>query len=214
MDTTQLERQGFALVPAFIAADECDAIIEMYDREDLFRKTIHMERYRFGAGEYKYFTYPLPGRIAEIRREIYPLLAPIASRWTGQALPANHDDFLAICRDHGQTEPTVLILKYGPGGHNTLHQDLYGEIYFPFQLVLFLNEPGVDYTGGEFVLTEQVPRAQTKANVWQPRKGDMLVFTTRFRPGPKGKVNVKHGVSPLHSGTRHTLGIIFHDAAS
>jgi hypothetical protein len=182
-----------------------------------------MERYRFGAGEYKYFSYPLPSLINDIRQTVYPHIAPIANKWMevlhlDQRFPATHEALRKRCHDHKQVHPTVLILQYGKGGFNTLHQDLYGDIYFPMQLVLFLSEPGDDYTGGEFVLTEQIPRAQSKAIVLSPRRGDMLLFTTNFRPakGSKGyyRVNMKHGVSPVHTGQRYTLGIIFHDALS
>jgi hypothetical protein len=218
-----MHSRGYAQIKNMLGKKECEALIRSYDDVDGYRKTISMERYRFGLGEYKYFRYPLPGLITEIRETMYRHIAPIANRWmqvlkTGDAFPATHRGLRELCTEHGQTRPTVLILKYGPGGFNTLHQDLYGEIYFPMQLVLFLNEPEEDYTGGEFVLTEQIPRAQSKANVIRPHRGDMLLFTTSFRPakGKKGyyRVNMKHGVSPLHSGHRHTLGIIFHDAVS
>jgi hypothetical protein len=180
-----------------------------------------MERYRFGLGEYKYFDYPLPYLIQEIRTSIYSKLAPITNAWM-KALnietifPKTHQELLKQCHDNDQLKATVLILKYGKGGFNTLHQDLYGDVYFPIQIVLFLSEPDEDYTGGEFVLTQQTPRAQSKAVVLKPKKGDVLVFTTNFRPvkGTKGyyRVNMKHGVSEVHSGERCTLGIIFHDA--
>ncbi len=220
--TSEMHAQGYAIVPGVLTAAECNALIGSYNAVDNYRKTISMERYRFGIGEYKYYKYPLPQLINDIRQTVYPYIAPIANQWMqvlhiATRFPAEHEALKKLCHDHGQQLPTVLILKYGKDGFNTLHQDLYGEIYFPMQVVLFLNEPGEDYTGGEFVLTEQIPRAQSKANVLQPRRGDMLVFTTNFRPvkGSKGyyRVNMKHGVSPLHSGNRHTLGIIFHDAA-
>jgi hypothetical protein len=181
-----------------------------------------MERYRFGLGEYKYFNYPLPGIIEKLRQDIYPKLAPIANNWMrilniDKQYPATLPELLEQCHQHHQTRATPLILKYGKGGYNTLHQDLYGDIYFPMQLVLFLDEPGTDYEGGEFVLIEQKPRAQSRAIVLKPHKGDMLIFTTNFRPvkGSKGyyRVNMKHGVSEVTSGQRHTLGIIFHDAS-
>jgi hypothetical protein len=216
-----LHTQGYALVSNVLYKKECDELIESYNADNAYRKTITMERYRFGLGEYKYFQYPLPGLITAIRQTVYPYLAPVANQWMevlniDNRFPATHEALKKLCHDQGQTKPTVLILKYGKNGFNTLHQDLYGEIYFPMQLVLFLNEPEEDYTGGEFVLTEQIPRAQSKANVLRPKRGDMLLFTTNFRPskGSKGyyRVNMKHGVSPLHSGHRHTLGIIFHDA--
>ncbi|GAA0562363.1 2OG-Fe(II) oxygenase [Chitinophaga japonensis] len=218
-----MHRQGYAVIPHVLTRKECDILVESYHTDHLYRKTISMERYRFGAGEYKYFRYPLPALIEDIRQTVYPYLAPIANKWMevlgmAQRFPPDHAALQARCHQQGQTQPTVLILQYGEGGFNTLHQDLYGDIFFPMQLVLFLDEAGQDYTGGEFVLTEQVPRAQSKANVLQPRRGDMLLFTTSFRPakGSKGyyRVHMKHGVSPLRSGRRHTLGIIFHDALS
>jgi hypothetical protein len=218
-----LDGQGYAVSPGVLTKRECAALIRSYTEDDLYRKTISMERYRFGAGEYKYFRYPLPPLLQEIRQTVYPYLAPIANGWM-KALkeerhyPATLDALLKRCREHQQVNPTLLILQYGEGGFNTLHQDLYGDIYFPLQLVLFLNEPGEDYTGGEFVLTEQIPRAQSKAIVLSPKRGDLLFFTTRSRPvkGTKGyyRVNMKHGVSPLRSGQRHTAGIIFHDATN
>lgn len=220
--TTDLNQKGYALLPGFLPENECKKLIEQYDQPELYRKTITMERYRFGQGEYKYFNYPLPDLLQVIRETTYPMLAAVANQWM-QALGLNQQfpDSLAalqeLCLQHQQVKPTVLILKYGPGGYNTLHQDLYGEVFFPIQLVLFLNEPEVEYTGGEFILIQQTPRAQSKAIVLKPRKGDMLLFTTNFRPvkGTRGyyRVNMKHGVSEVISGNRHTLGIIFHDAA-
>jgi hypothetical protein len=219
--TGQMNEKGYALVSRFLPSQSCDELISNYNNSDLYRKTIIMERHSFGLGEYKYFKYPLPDLIQIIRRAIYPKLAPIANVWMKalnieRYFPDTLDDLQKVCRDHNQTKPTVLILKYGKGGHNTLHQDLYGEIFFPFQLVLFLNEPDVDYTGGEFVLTEQIPRAQSKAIVLKPPKGDMLIITTNFRPvkGSKGyyRAQMKHGVSEVHNGERHVLGIIFHDS--
>jgi len=218
-----MNEKGFALVERFLTGKDCEDLLHNYNNMHAYRKTIVMERYRFGLGEYKYFNYPLPGLIQTIRQDVYPNIAPIANSWMNmlgieKQFPGSFADLQTLCHNNGQTEPTVLILKYGKGGHNTLHQDLYGEIYFPMQLVLFLNEPGIDYTGGEFVLIQQTPRAQSKAIVLQPKKGDMLLFTTQFRPvkGSKGcyRVNIKHGVSELHKGERHTLGIIFHDALS
>ena len=217
-----LNDTGYALVNNILTADECNNLVNQYDDPSLYRKTIVMERYRFGLGEYKYFNYPLPGIIQQLRQDIYPRLAPTANNWMkvlniNTHFPASLAELLEECHQHQQNRPTPLILRYGKGGYNTLHQDLYGVIYFPMQLVLFLDEPGVDYDGGEFVLIEQRPRAQSKAIVLKPRKGDMLLFTTNFRPvkGSKGyyRVNMKHGVSELTSGRRHTLGIIFHDAA-
>jgi len=221
--TESLHARGYAVVPEVLTCVECDSLIQKYSDEELYRKTIVMERYRFGLGEYKYFNYPLPELIRNIRQTIYPKLAPIANKWMqvlniNTSFPDSFDGLMKLCRANGQDKPTALILKYGPGGFNTLHQDLYGEIYFPMQAVLFLNEPNKDFEGGEFVLVEQIPRAQSKAIVLKPRKGDMLIFTTNFRPvkGSKGyyRCNMKHGVSEVISGNRHTLGIIFHDALS
>jgi len=210
-------------MPGFLDDDTCRHLLHDYDNAPLYRKKIVMERYRFGLGEYKYFKYPLPYLLQTIREEVYTRVCPIANNWMDmlgieKKFPVSYSEMQDNCFSNGQTEPAVLILKYGKGGHNTLHQDLYGEVYFPLQLVIFLNEPSIDYTGGEFVLLQQMPRAQSRAIVLQPRKGDMLLFTTRFRPvkGSKGyyRVQMKHGVSELHRGERHTLGIIFHDAQS
>jgi uncharacterized protein len=215
----QLDNTGYALAEKTLNPDECDQLIQIYAHDNLYRKTIVMERYRFGLGEYKYFKYPLPGIMEQLRHTVYPRIAPIANNWMtvlniDKRFPNTLDDLLQECHAHGQTRPTPLILQYGKGGYNTLHQDLYGELFFPMQAVLFLDE---DYEGGEFVLIEQRPRAQSKAIVLKPRKGDMLIFTTNFRPvkGSKGyyRVNIKHGVSEVKAGKRHTLGIIFHDAA-
>ncbi|RBL90916.1 prolyl 4-hydroxylase subunit alpha [Chitinophaga flava] len=218
-----LHDKGFSIVENILSAEECKQLISNYTTPDIYRKTISMERYRFGSGEYKYFKYPLSSLITAIRQTVYSHIAPVANKWMevlqiDKTFPANHETLLQQCKAAGQDKPTILILKYGPGGFNTLHQDLYGDIFFPMQIVLFLNEPGEDYTGGEFVLTEQIPRAQSKATVLKPRRGDMLIFTTNFRPtkGSKGyyRVNMKHGVSEVTNGNRHTLGIIFHDALS
>ena len=215
--------KGYALVPGFLQSQYCKELISEYTNTDLYRKTITMERHRFGLGEYKYFRYPLPELIQTIRREIYPKLVPIANTWMKvlnleRQFPDNFDELQRLCHENKQTKPTVLILKYGKGGHNTLHQDLYGDIFFPFQLVFFLNEPDDDYTGGEFVLTQQIPRAQSKAIVLRPHRGDLLIITTNFKPikGSKGyyRAQMRHGVSEVHDGERHVLGIIFHDAQS
>ncbi|HEY4198005.1 MAG TPA: 2OG-Fe(II) oxygenase [Mucilaginibacter sp.] len=217
----QLNDHGYALVNKVLKDTECENLVQQYDDNKLYRKTITMERYRFGLGEYKYFNYPLTGIIQQLRETIYPYLAPVANSWMrvlniDKQFPPNLAELLEQCQAQNQTRPTPLILKYGEGGYNTLHQDLYGEVYFPVQTVLFLNEPGKDYTGGEFVLVEQRPRAQSKAIVLKPGKGDMLIFSTNFRPvkGSKGyyRMNMKHGVSEVTAGKRHTLGIIFHDA--
>lgn len=221
--TEDMNEKGYSILPGVLSSRQCEELIDDYDNANAYRKTVVMERYRFGLGEYKYFNYPLPGLIQMIRETVYPQLAPIANSWMkvlniDKEFPVTFSELQTLCHNNNQTKPTVLILKYGKGGHNTLHQDLYGEIFFPIQVVLFLNEPGDDYTGGEFVLTQQTPRAQSKAIVLKPRKGDMLLFTTNFRPvkGSKGyyRVNMKHGVSEVQEGERHTLGIIFHDALS
>jgi uncharacterized protein len=221
--TEEMNEKGYASMSRFFPVQYCEELIAEYDNSDLYRKSITMEKHHFGLGEYKYFKYPLPDLIQTLRRAIYPKLAPIANTWMKvlnieRRFPDNFDELQKLCLDNNQTKPTVLILKYGKGGHNTLHQDLYGNIFFPIQLVLFLNEPDDDYTGGEFVLTQQTPRAQSKAIVLRPRKGDMLIFTTNFRPvkGNKGyyRAQMKHGISEVHNGDRHTLGIIFHDALS
>jgi len=218
-----LNSTGHQLFKSVFSNEVCNALIDGYDNSRLYRKTIVMERYRFGLGEYKYMKYPLPELIETLRRSVYERLSPLANRWMealkiDQRFPNSHTDFKLLCQDNGQTKPTVLILKYGPGGHNTLHQDLYGDVFFPIQAVIFLSEPKEDYTGGEFVLTEQTPRAQSRPIVLQPKKGDMLLFTTNFRPvkGSKGyyRSNMKHGFSEVHHGSRYTLGIIFHDAIS
>lgn len=217
----EMHAHGYTVIPGLAPHNLCHELISNYDDAGMYRKTITMERYRFGLGEYKYFTYPLPALIGEIRARVYEKLVPIARTWMKvlnipATYPDTFDTFRELCHANHQVKPTVLILKYGEGGHNTLHQDLYGELFFPIQLVLFLNEPDADYTGGEFVLTQQTPRAQSKAIVLKPRKGDLLIFTTNFRPvqGTKGyyRVQMKHGVSEVRSGERHTLGIIFHDA--
>jgi hypothetical protein len=219
--TEELHKKGYVLIPEFLKEDECNQIIRNYHHTEAYRKTVVMERYRFGQGEYKYFSYPLPDLIQQLREALYSKLAPVAEHWmtalgVAQQFPVEHNRLLEHCHQNGQLLPTVLILKYGKGGFNTLHQDLYGDIYFTMQAVVMLNNPEIDYTGGEFVLTEQVPRAQSKAIVLKPGKGDLLVFTTNFRPvkGSKGyyRANMKHGVSEVTSGERHSLGIIFHDA--
>lgn len=218
-----MHEKGFSIIPKLLTDDQCTELINEYKNPNIYRKTVVMERYRFGLGEYKYFNYPLPNLVQTIRESVYPKLAPIANAWMkvlniDTVFPDTHQQLLEQCNANNQKKATVLILKYGKGGHNTLHQDLYGDVYFPVQTVLFLNEPDQDFSGGEFVLTQQTPRAQSKAIVLKPKKGDMLIFTTNFRPvkGTKGyyRVNMKHGVSEIHSGVRHTLGIIFHDALS
>ena len=221
--TSDMHQKGYAVVPGFLSEAQCNDLIGQYDNPTAYRKTVVMERYRFGAGEYKYFDYPLPDIIQRIRETLYPKLAPIANEWMqmlniDKRFPDDFKNLQAECHASGQLKPTALILKYGKGGFNTLHQDLYGEVYFPIQSVFVLNSPNVDFEGGEFVLTEQVPRAQSKAIVLKPNKGDMVIFTTNFRPvkGSRGyyRANMRHGVSEVQSGQRHAVGIIFHDATS
>jgi hypothetical protein len=218
--TTKLHDTGFAVVPNVLNRTECGDLIAAYDADNMYRKTVTMERYRFGLGEYKYFQYPLPALITIMREKVYSEIVGVANRWMHELnidsrFPDTHQAMKLLCHQHGQQKPTVLILKYGEGGFNTLHQDLYGDIYFPMQIVFMLDQVHEDYTGGEFVITEQIPRAQSKANVLTPNRGDMIIFATNFRSarGNKGhhRISMKHGVSPLHSGRRHSLGIIFHD---
>lgn len=218
-----LNEKGYAVVPEFFTSDECNTLASLYDDASLFRKTVVMERHRFGLGEYKYFNYPLPHTIATVRGSIYPFLSAVANTWMkalniNTVFPKELETLHEQCRANNQMKPTVLILKYGTGGFNTMHQDIYGDVYFPIQAVVMLSQPGEDYTGGEFVLTEQVPRAQSKAIVLKPNKGDMLIFTTNFRPAKGSKdyyrANMKHGISEVHSGKRMAIGIIFHDAVT
>lgn len=219
----ELNQKGYAIISEFLSKEYCKTLLALYDQPEGYRKKVVMARHRFGLGEYKYFDYPLPDLIQTIRTKVYQHLVPTANFWMralriGKSFPSTLYDLRKLCLENHQDKPTPLILRYGKGGFNTLHQDIYGEVYFPMQLVLFLNEPGLDYEGGEFVLIQLTPRAQSKAIVLTPRKGDMLIFATNFRP-VKGnnryyRVVMKHGVSELHSGKRHTLGIIFHDAQS
>jgi uncharacterized protein len=215
-----VDKTGFAQISGLLSNDECIDLQSIYT-DDIYRSTINMERYRFGKGEYKYFNYPLPGIIQQLRTELYESLAPLANNWM-RALgietiyPLKHEEFLGQCKTARQLRPTPLILRYETGGYNTLHQDLYGEVYFPFQVVIVLTQPNVDHHGGELVFVEQLPRAQSKAEVISPGQGDAVIFTTNFRPvqGSRGyyQAKMKHGVSPIRSGSRMALGIIFHDA--
>ncbi|HKG06116.1 MAG TPA: 2OG-Fe(II) oxygenase [Pedobacter sp.] len=218
-----MHEKGYAIVPDFLSGPECEMLKTIYRQNEYYRKTVVMEHYRFGIGEYKYFNYPLPDIIQTIRQQTYPLLAPIANTWMHvlnikTQFPDTFQAFQELCHADGQLKPTALILKYGQGGYNTLHQDLYGSVYFPIQTVLFLSQEDEDFTGGEFVLIQQTPRAQSEAIVLKLKKGDMLIFTTNYRPvkGTKGyyRVNMKHGVSKVQSGERYVLGIIYHDALS
>lgn len=217
-----LNQTGLAHIPSLLTTNECAELISGYSNQDLFRSVINMERYRFGKGEYKYYRYPLLPRIAQIRTIFYLPLAQLANQWmrslgSETRYPELHDTFLEQCHAAGQVRPTPLILKYESGGYNTLHQDLYGEVYFPFQVVVPLTGPGRDHEGGQLVFVEQLPRAQSRATVVSPRQGDAVILTTNFRPvqGTRGwyRARMKHGVSVVTSGTRYACGIIFHDAA-
>jgi uncharacterized protein len=218
---TSLGEFGYALTPAFLTPEECAMLISLYSSTSAFRSHIIMARYRFGRGDYKYFEYPLPPLVHQLREHSYRYLAPIANQWNRalgvrDVFPAKHADLLAICEKKEQTRPTPLLLHYEAGDFNCLHQDLYGEVAFPLQMTCFLNQPGIDYEGGEFVLVEQQPRAQSKAEVITPRQGQMLIFATRSRPvkGSRGyyRVSLRHGVSRITRGTRFALGVIYHDA--
>jgi hypothetical protein len=219
--TDALDARGFAAIGSVLTDAECNALARLYSDDAKFRSHIIMARHGFGRGEYKYFTYPLPDLVAELREAVYPRLAPIANRWAElmtqtQRFPPELSAMLKRCHDAGQTRPTPLLLKYGPDDYNCLHQDLYGEHVFPMQVVLCLDEPGVDFEGGEFVVVEQRPRMQSKAEIVPLRKGEGAVFAVSHRPhqGTKGpyRVNLKHGVSRIRRGQRHSCGIIFHDA--
>lgn len=216
-----LNAHGCAVLDKLLTPKECRQLAALYQNDDGFRSRVVMARHGFGKGEYKYFSYPLPDLIARLRTALYPPLAAIANDWNARMAldtryPDKHADFLALCHEAGQTRPTPLLLQYGPGDYNCLHQDLYGELAFPLQATILLSEPGRDFTGGEFALTEQRPRMQSRVEVVPLRQGDAVVFAVHHRPveGTRGtyRVQMRHGVSRLRSGRRHTLGIIFHDA--
>jgi len=216
-----IDARGNAILERVLSADECRTLAALYPEDDLFRSRVVMSRHGFGRGEYKYFNYPLPEIIAELRTAIYSRLAPIANRWnTAMGIdvryPEVHARFLQRCHNAGQLRPTPLLLQYGEGDYNCLHQDLYGEHVFPIQVTILLSEPTKDFTGGEFILTEQRPRMQSRPEVVPLRQGDGVAFAVHHRPvqGTRGfyRVNLRHGVSRVRSGHRHTLGIIFHDA--
>jgi hypothetical protein len=218
----ELDEQGWAILPGLVSASGCDALANMYEQDGLFRSRVVMARHGFGKGEYRYFAYPLPGAVEKLRSGLYPHLATIANGWQDRLgkpahFPDSHAEYLARCHAAGQARPTPLLLRYGPGDYNCLHQDLYGAEVFPLQVAVLLAQPGTDFTGGEFVLTEQRPRQQSRAMVVPLARGDGVVFAVNSRPvkGSRGDYSVKmrHGVSRLHTGQRHTLGIIFHDAA-
>lgn len=217
-----LNEKGYALIKGILSKEECEHLSGLYSDSYLYRNTINMQRYRFGKGEYKYFNYPLPPTLQVLREELYQPLSSIANEWMQKlsltvSYPQIHQQLIDTCKMHQQNRPTPLILRYEAGGFNTLHQDLYGDIYFPFQVVLALTQHGRDFEGGQFVLTEQIPRAQSKAEVLTPDQGDAVIFTTNFRPvkGTKGyyRANMKHGISEVKSGVRYAMGIIFHDAS-
>lgn len=218
---SELDAHGGAILKALLPPAACAALAGLYAKDDGFRSRVVMDRHGFGRGEYRYFSYPLPALVAELRSTIYPLLAPIANRWNaamGNAVryPATHAGFIERCHAAGQQRPTPLLLQYGVGDYNCLHQDLYGEHVFPLQVAILLSAPGRDFSGGEFVLTEQRPRMQSRVEVVPLHQGDAVVFAVYQRPvqGARGshRVNLRHGVSRVRSGHRHTLGIIFHDA--
>ena len=217
----QLDTQGAALLPGLLGTEECAALSALYADSGLFRSRVVMARHGFGRGEYQYFSYPLPDLVAALRTALYPRLAPIANRWntamnSAVRYPEEHAAFIERCHAAGQRRPTPLLLQYGVDDYNCLHQDLYGEHVFPIQLAILLSQPGRDFSGGEFVLTEQRPRMQSRAEVVPLQQGDAVAFAVHHRPvqGTRGsyRVTMRHGVSRLRSGRRHTLGIIFHDA--
>jgi uncharacterized protein len=216
-----LELDGFAALPPILSPRECRELTTMYEVRERFRSRIDMARFRFGIGEYKYFALPLPPVVAELRNSLYPYVVPVANDWMKVlrmplSFPDCLDDFLERCRRAGQAKPTPLLLRYEAGGYNCMHQDLYGELAFPLQFTFMLSQSGVDYTGGEFLLLEQRPRAQSKCEAINLKQGAAILFATRFRPirGARGfyRVNVRHGISRVIHGCRYALGIIFHDA--
>jgi uncharacterized protein len=216
-----LNAQGSAIVERLLSPNECESIASLYPRDDIFRSHIVMGRHGFGRGEYKYFNYPLPGLIENLRTAVYPRLAPIANEWNAAMsidvrFPESHAEFIVRCHEAGQVRPTPLLLQYKTDDYNCLHQDLYGEHVFPLQFAILLSEPERDFTGGEFVMTEQRPRMQSRPIVVPLRQGDGVVFAVHYRPvkGARGvyRVNLRHGVSRIRSGHRSTVGIIFHDA--
>jgi hypothetical protein len=217
----QLDAAGHAVTPPLLDAAECAELAARFDDDGYFRATVDMARHRFGDGRYRYFDHPLPEPVAELRRALYARLAPIANAWAGllpgePEFPLEHDELLARCRAAGQERPTPLLLRYGAGDWNALHQDLYGEVFFPFQAVTVLSRAGVDFAGGQFVLLEQRPRAQSRAHVVDPPQGAFVIFPTRVRPqaGARGhhRVALRHGVATVTRGQRTALGVIFHDA--
>jgi len=218
----QLIDKGYTKVDSILDDSQCEQLKASYSINKIYRKTVNMQQYRFGLGEYKYYNYPLPDLLQRLRESLYTQLVPVANAWMSAlkqdvVYPSCHFEFRKRCEQQSQNLATPLILKYTAGGFNTLHQDLYGEVYFPIQVVFNLSQPGVDYEGGELVLTQQIPRAQSQAKVLNPKKGDMIIFSTNYRPeqGTRGyyRVIMKHGVSEVTKGNRYALGIIFHDAS-
>jgi len=217
-----LDETGNASIVSLLTPAECRVTAGWYANEALFRSKVVMAKHGFGRGEYKYFSYPLPPMVAALRGELYPQLAAVANRWNEQLrartrYPSTHPEFLARCHEVGQTRPTPLMLQYAVGDYNCLHQDLYGECIFPLQVAILLSQPGDDFTGGEFIITEQRPRMQSRAEVVPLQQGDAVILAVHHRPvqGARGtyRVNLRHGVSRIRSGHRHTLGVIFHDAS-
>lgn len=217
-----LRERGYATLPPILTAAECAGLIGLYEHRERFRNRIDMTRFRYGVGEYKYFSYPLLPLVEDLRMKLYPRVAPIANEWMEalqieQTYPATSAEFLARCHEAGQTRPTPLMLRYEAGGYNCLHQDLYGAIVFPFQFAFMLSKPDTDFDGGEFLLVEQRPRAQSRGEAIRMAQGGAILFATQYRPvaGVRGfyRANVRHGVSTIRRGSRFTLGIIFHDAA-
>jgi hypothetical protein len=220
--TGALRRDGYAVTPPVVSGEECARIAGMYDEAGRWRSRVDMGRHRFGSGEYKYFAYPLPETVDGLRRAFYPRLAPVANEWYEQLglrerYPAGLDEFLERCHAAGQVKPTPLVLRYGAGDYNCLHQDVYGDHAFPMQVMVVLSRVGEDFTGGEFLLVENLPRAQSRGTAIVQRQGQAVIWPTRHRPGTgtRGhyRIGVRHGVSTIRSGARHSLGIIFHDAA-
>ncbi|HVG90971.1 MAG TPA: 2OG-Fe(II) oxygenase [Alphaproteobacteria bacterium] len=216
-----LHESGWARTGEVLTMQECDELRALYSNDNLFRSRVVMARHRFGLGEYKYFAYPLPDFVTELRERLYARLAAVANDWESKLggkshYPNTHQEFIKLCHAGGQIRPTPLMLRYESGGYNCLHQDLYGAVYFPLQTVFMLDRPELDFCGGEFVLVEQRPRAQSAAHVVSPRQGEAVIFTTRWRPvqGSRGyyRVNIRHGASAVMRGVRHTLGIVYHDA--
>lgn len=217
----QLDRTGIAVTPPLLTPEQCSRLISLYDNDDLFRSTVVMARHAFGDGSYRYFADPLVAIVQELRTRLYPALAGVANDWAEQLgdddFPLRLNELLAVCADAGQHRPTPLLLRYGPGGYNCLHQDVYGAVTFPLQVAIMLSTPDVDFTGGESVFVEQRPRAQSRPVVARPRIGQGVVFPVRQRPVPAARgfkrVIMRHGVSTVHSGQRFVLGVIFHNAA-